>query len=171
MGKVSRLSEHQIFIGYSHTDKVWLDRLLIMLEPLIRSAQLKLWVDTQMSAGAEWFSEIQHVLSGAKVAVLLVSPNFLASNFILKNEMPQLLAAAEKRGLTILWIAISASLFEETPIAKYKALNNPARPLDRLSPAERNEALVKICQQIKECINSRAVLDSRRSGQSLSERY
>ena len=155
MSVPSRPPGSQVFIGYSHKDKRWLDQLLLMLAPLIRSAQLDIWVDTRINAGAEWFPEIRRALRSARVAVLLVSPNFLASKFIQENEMPQLLEATEKRGLTILWIAISASLFEETPIARYKALNNLARPLDRLSPAERNEALVKICQQIKECINSR----------------
>jgi hypothetical protein len=151
---LSLASERRIFIAYSHKDKRWLERLTIMLEPLTRSAQVTTWVDSHILAGAEWFIEIQRVLTSAKVAILLVSPYFLASNFIIKHELPQLLDAAEKRGLTILWIAVSASLYEETLIAKYKALNNPARPLDSLSPAERNQVLVKICQQIKACASS-----------------
>jgi len=147
-------SERRIFIGYSHKDRRWLEHLTTMLEPLRRSAQLTTWVDSQILAGEDWLIEIQRVLSSAKVAVLLVTPHFLASNFIIKHELPPLLDAAEKKGLTILWIAVSASLYDETLIAKYKALNNPARPLDTLSSAERNQVLVKICQQIKACVYS-----------------
>lgn len=149
----SSIFDGKIFIGYSHRDIRWLERLQIMLKPLVSSSHLTTWADTQILAGSEWFKEIQIALSSAKVAVLLVTPDFLASNFIIKHELPQLLKANKKKGLSILWIAVSASLYEETEIAKYQALNDPARPLDSLTRAERNQVLVKICQQIKGCAN------------------
>jgi hypothetical protein len=49
----------------------------------------------------------------------------------------------------ILWVAVSASLYTETPIAAYEAANDPARPLDSLSPALVNVELVKVAQRIK----------------------
>jgi formylglycine-generating enzyme required for sulfatase activity len=60
-----------------------------------------------------------------------------------------LLSAAEKGGLTILWVAASASLYKKTAIADYQAANNPKRPLDSLRPATLNQWLVEIAEMIE----------------------
>src|SRR5215510_8254647 len=121
-----------------------------MLRPLTRNHALDVWVDTCIQAGSKWREDIQEALARANVAVLLVSPNFLASDFIANDELPALLKAAKEDGLVILWVAVSYSLYEVTDIAEYQAANNPARPLTALSPSEQDEELMKIAQKIRE---------------------
>jgi hypothetical protein len=81
--------------------------------------------------------------------VLLVSPDFLASDFIAENELPVLLEAARKEGVKILWIAVRYSNYRDTEIEQYQAINNPLNPLDSLSSADVDKEMVKICEVIR----------------------
>jgi FixJ family two-component response regulator len=143
-----------VFISYSHTDEKWLAELKKMLSPIVRKDMLDIWDDTRLKVGDKWRDEIQRALDQAQIAVLLVTPDFLASDFIVNQELPPLLEAAEDRGLKIIWIAVSASMYQETELAKYQAANNPEVPLDKLTRPKQNEALRDICRKIKSFITN-----------------
>lgn len=119
-------------------------------EPLIRGGEIKLWDDTRIKAGSLWREEIEKSLATAKAAVLLVSPDFLASDFISAHELPRLLEAAKDEGLKILWLAVRSSMYQNTEIERYQALNDPLRPLAEFSAPLKDKALVEICERIKE---------------------
>ena len=106
----------QLFISYSHVDREWVVRLQTMIRPLVRSHGLRLWDDSQIQAGDKWREEIETALAAAKVALLLVSSDFLASEFVNNSELPQLLTAAVEEGLRILWVPLRPSLVRRTPI-------------------------------------------------------
>jgi hypothetical protein len=144
----SILRRDLVFISYSHKDADWLEKLKPYLEPFVREAKMKIWDDTQIKAGADWKQGIRQALAAAKVAVLLVSQDFLASKFITAEEVPPLLAAAENEGVTIFWIPVRKSSYMRTPIATYQAAHPPDTPLATLSDADVDGAFVDICEQI-----------------------
>ncbi|WP_427162498.1 COR domain-containing protein [Aliinostoc sp. HNIBRCY26] len=148
------VDRNQVFISYSHQDREWLLKLNTHLQTMINRQSLAVWHDAKIKPGSEWRKEIERAMAAAKVAVLMVSPNFLASDFIYKNELPPLLEAAEAKGLTIIWIPLSFCLYEETEIAKYQAAHNPQQPLKSLSESEQDAALVEICKKIKTAFQS-----------------
>ena len=94
---MARTPAGKVFISYSHDDKWYLDQLQKHLKPHVRSGALPVWVDTQLRAGDDWKKEIETALAGAQIAILLVSYNFLASDFVSDEELPKLLKAAEER--------------------------------------------------------------------------
>ena len=145
----------QVFISYSRSDKRWLDKLHAMLAPLLRAGQIKIWDDTHILPGQKWFDEITGAIASAKVAVLLVSADFLASDFIDRHELAPVLKAAEQEGVTILWVAVSYCLFQYTELAQYQALNDdPAKPLNSFSGAKLDKELMRICKRIKRAVEA-----------------
>jgi CheY-like chemotaxis protein len=142
----------EIFISYSHDDLAWMEKLEKFLKPLLRNQVIHHWVDKQIPVGAKWRVEIEKAIARAKVAVLLVSANFLASDFITERELPPILEAAEKEGLTIVWIPIGSSSYKYTFIKDFQAASDPQRPLNSLSESEQQKILVDICDQIAQAL-------------------
>jgi internalin A len=146
--RIEHAKQPLVFISYSHLDQKWLNGLLDHLKPL--GLQVNSWSDRKIEPGGDWRAEIEAALRKAKVAVLLVSRTFLASDFIMKEELPFLLRAAEQGTLTILWVPLTPTVYKHTEIAKYQAVHNPAEPLGGLDKTHRNQALVAICEKILE---------------------
>ena len=136
-----------VFISYSHRDRDWLERLGIFLKPYTRQ-NLRIWADPYIKVGDKWRRDISAALSRTCVAVLLVSPDFLASDFIYDEELPPLLRDADDGSITLFPIPISDSGHEATPLAQYQFAHSPDDPLDRMRRPKRNSVLVGIAKQI-----------------------
>src|SRR5512133_170514 len=119
----------KVFISYSHADKAWLERLKRHLKPLVREGHLDYWDDTHIRPGDDWQQEIRAALDRAQVAVLLISADFFASDFIDEDELPPLLATAQAKGVRILPVILSASrIARDARLARFQAANSPDRP-------------------------------------------
>jgi tetratricopeptide (TPR) repeat protein len=138
------------FISYSHKDKRFLDELRRHLGFLEREGKVNSWDDTKIAPGSQWREEIKKAIASAKAAVLLVSADFLASEFIAQDELPPLLAAAQQEGAIILPVIVGPCLFADSNIAQFQAINSPSKPLRRMSPGQRDEVWVKVAQHMEE---------------------
>jgi NTP pyrophosphatase (non-canonical NTP hydrolase) len=147
-----------VFISYSHKDVKSLNQIKSMLMPLLRDKKISLWDDTRIQPGERWREEIDSALSRAKVALLLVSSDFLESDFIAKNELPPLLELAKTGGTKVLWVPLSSCMYKETELINYQAVCDTGKPLDTLSKPKRNKILVDICEIIKEYAQEKTVM-------------
>jgi hypothetical protein len=146
----------QVFISYSHKDKKWLVELEMHLKPYLRKGTISSWSDRQIEPGSQWFAEIQSALAKSKIALLLVTPSFLNSDFICEHELGPLLKKAEEGGVKIFWISVSTSSYEQTDLKKYQAIHDPTKPLAEMSKPKRDRAWVEICKTILKQSNATA---------------
>lgn len=145
-------SPSAVFISYSHKDNKWLAKLQIHLKPLERQGHIDLWADDRIHAGDEWRKEIERAISSCKIAILLVSPNFMASDFIDHDELPPLLKRAKSKGVRIISIIISPSSYEGSELARYQAVNPPSKPLRALKQWEQDKVFVEVHDEVKRAL-------------------
>jgi hypothetical protein len=155
------MADHnKVFISYSHEDVRYLNRLRVHLRPLERDHVIEVWDDTRISPGTEWREAISDALSSAKVGILLISADFLASDFIVNNELPPLLEAASSSGTTILSVILSPSRFQLMPeLSRYQVVNSPNKPLSKLPLAEKEAVWVKVANSVEAALEERDVTE------------
>lgn len=113
---------------------------------------MALWDDSRIEPGAKWRAAIEMPLAQAKVALLLVSDAFLASELVMNEEVPKLLAAAEAEGVRVLWVSLSPCLVEQTVIGEYQAVLPLGHDLDELPKPQQQRALKTIAEWIREAL-------------------
>lgn len=146
-------SRTRVFISYSHVDRPFLDRMLVHLKPLTRQEILDVWVDTKLKTGDKWQEQIQFALSSAGAAILMVSADFLASDFIVENELPPLLAKAEVNGTKILPVILSPCRYARDPnLSQFQSANPPSQPLSSLSLVEREAVYDSLAHEIEKIV-------------------
>ena len=140
------------FISFSHADEAWMKRLKVFLKPLERHLRIELWDDSRIKHGAEWYEEIRHAMEQARVAFVLVSPDFLASDFCMMEEFPYLVERAEAGGLILLPIMVkpcsSRVLARERWLADHQSKPAPDKPLSTLSEPDCDRLLNEIVDDV-----------------------
>lgn len=140
----------RVFISYSHKDSKYryLDDLLEHLGVLENRGVLEVWSDRKIAAGDLWLDEIRQALASAKVAVLLVSPAFLNSRFIMDEEVPALLKAAREEGVKLLPVIVRPCLYNETELAPYQSVNSQERPVSGMDRTKKDQLWMSVAQRV-----------------------
>jgi hypothetical protein len=170
------MARAKLFVSYSHHDRPWLERLKIHLGLLQRRGLVHVWSDTRIEVGARWQDEIETALAQARAAVLLVSADFLASDFIWKEEMPRILAH-QKDGMVVLPLIARPCAWRIAPeLAELQARPVDGRPLSLGTEADVDRDLAAFVyeiagrlQQLPGAVASEEVDSGRARGSGLPE--
>ena len=113
-----------------------MQRLRVHLTSYERSGIVEIWDDTKIAPGDRWHSEIQVAIDRAAASIVLISADFLASDFVSTHELPKLLRKAERAGSKVLPIIVEpCELAIHPELTKLQALNSPQEPLAAMSRA------------------------------------
>jgi len=138
-----------IFFSYSQKDEKWLEKLKSMLFPLMKPKTISIWWDGEINPGQTWRKEIDKAMANAKVGVLLVSMDYLASKFISDCELDYLLDAAEQGQIKLLWVYVGFCFYDKTGIGRYQAAHRRLKPLNSYRRrADWEKVLKEICRNI-----------------------
>ena len=145
----------KIFISYSHKDKSWKERLQTQLKVLELEGYFSVWDDRQITPGDDWFTEIERELNQAKVAVMLISAEFLTSSFIRTEEIPTLLRRRKREGVRIIPVIIKSCPWQGVPWLK--AIQGGSEDnfvLEGVSRNKQNKLLSDLALFIKDIIGT-----------------
>ncbi len=142
---------NSVFISYSHIDQEktnWNDKLEKSLNSVVSIGMTRVWQDDRIKAGELWKDEIEAALKRTKVAVLLIGPEFLVSEFIRNDELPSLLQAAEKEGVRIIPVITHYCAYKHTTLNKFQSFNEPEKPLQGLQKSKADKLLQDLVDEI-----------------------
>lgn len=136
-----------IFVSYSHKDAEWRDKFSMAIGNGVYQSVFDLWFDERIEAGDDWEGEIETRIEKASIALLLVSPHFIQSNFIANKELPKILNRHKAGGLNIWWVPIEKvpdDILKLADLDPIQAAWPPERPLGGMTQKAVEDALMDI---------------------------
>src|ERR1700730_3359835 len=119
----------KIFCCYARKDKSLLDELKAHLRPLEREGLIEVWYDGDINAGAEWETEIKEHLNAAQIVLLLVSPDFMNSDYCYSIEMKQALERRARGEAEVIPVILRPVYWHGEPLGKLQALPKDGKPV------------------------------------------
>lgn len=157
----------RVFYSYSHHDRRMLERLYAHMVMLRREGLITEWYDGAIDAGSEWRDEIARELEAADVIVLLVSADFLVSEFCYEHEMRRAVERAHQGDALVIGVMLRAvDGWERTPFAEFQVVPQDGRPISKWSNAD--DAYKHVVERIRAALGER--LDAGRRAPSPARR-
>jgi hypothetical protein len=141
----------QLFYSYSHKDEKLRDQLETHLSTLKRENRISAWHDRRITAGTEWNGEIDEYLKNSSVILLLVTANFLASNYCHDVELRYAMEQHEKGNARVVPVILRPCDWKTTVFAKLQALPTDGRPV--VSWKDRDDAFLNVVEGIRKALD------------------
>ncbi len=151
------MDEGEVFICYSREDTAWREKVNRFMQAMGRAKEFgfSYWDDSQIEPGAEWEKRITGALERAKAGLLLVSVDFLRSEFIQNREVPEILKRAQQENSDF---RIFPLLLRPCPweafewLQKLQLVNGPKEPVSGCTTHRSEEILTSLMWEISQHI-------------------
>jgi hypothetical protein len=157
----------RIFCSYAHEDEEHLNDLQDWLRGLQRQGLIEWWHDRGISPGWEWEEAIDKNLRTADIILLLVTPDFMASDYVFEKEIRRAIERHERGEARVIPIIVRPALWKGTVLDRLQALPKDARPVTRWP--DRDEAWLDVAQGIRKAVEE--LLAERQQRAARKEQY
>ena len=158
----------ELFYSYAHEDEALRNQLNIHLALLQQQGLIRPWHDREISAGSLWSKEINAHLKSARIILLLVSPDFIASDYCYGVEMQEALKRHIAGEARIIPIILRHCDWESAPFGKIQALPRDGKPVRAWS--DRDAAFTDIAKSIRKVVEELTGENSGDKSQNLNVR-
>ena len=130
MSKRSKASHSlRLFLSYSHQDEKLRDQLAKHLSQLQEEGVIRPWHDSMIVPGTEWKGEIDKNLESARLILLLVSSDFVASDYCYGPEMARALERASTGDARVIPVILRPVDWLRSPFGNLEALPKDGKPI------------------------------------------
>lgn len=136
-----------VFCSYAHEDEVLRDELHKRLKILERGQLIRVWHDRRILPGGDWGREIDEQLRSADLILLLISPDFLASEYANDIEVTLAMQRHKKGQAVVVPVILRPSPWESTEFAQLQALPKDGLPVTKWP--DRDDAYLDIARGIR----------------------
>ena len=143
----------EVFCCYAREDQEMLEQLKKHLTPLQRQGQITIWSDTNLNAGVEWEKELHRHLESADIILLLISPDFMASDYCYSTEMRRAIERHDQGRAHVVPIILRPTFWRGAPFAKIQVLPKDARPVKDKGWFDSDEAFNDITERIYQIVS------------------
>ncbi|MDX2213840.1 MAG: toll/interleukin-1 receptor domain-containing protein [Oculatellaceae cyanobacterium bins.114] len=137
----------EVFFSYSHKDEGLRDELATHLSILRRQGVISAWYDRQITPGTEWAGEINTHLNSSEIILLLISPDFLASDYCFDIELRRAMERHERGEARVIPIILRPVDWQGASFGKLQALPKNAKAITLWD--NRDEAFRNVCEGIR----------------------
>jgi hypothetical protein len=147
----SRKRGLHVFISYTHRDEKLKDELDKHLASLKRSKAIKTWNDRKLEAGGSFDSEISRQLETSDIVLLLISPDFLTSDYCYCREMQTAIRRHNNGNAKLIPIILRPTDWHDTPVGHLLALPKDGKPV--INWRRRDDALLDVAKGIRKVVD------------------
>jgi hypothetical protein len=143
----------KLFYSYSHKDERHRERLETHLSQIKREGILTEWHDRKIIPGQDWEAILDTNLETSDIIVLLISPEFIASDYCYEKEVRRALEMHDRDEATVIPVIVRPTDWEGSPLGRLQALPKDAKPITTWT--NRDTAWLDVTRGIRKAIEIR----------------
>jgi hypothetical protein len=148
------VSTIEVFYSYAHKDEILREELEKQLSLLQWQGIITGWHDRRIGAGQEWADEIDTHLNTARIILLLISPDFMASKYCYGIEVKRAMERHEQGEALVIPVILRPVYWKSAPFGKLQALPTDAIPVTSSKWHDLDEAFFNVAEGIRKTVEA-----------------